>query len=81
MSRSENLLAIVQDSIFKSDVPAKEVAKGVGKLYPTLMREVNPYDKGAKLGADTLIQIMQITKDIAPLEYMAKEVGYRVVPE
>lgn len=45
-----------------------------------MMREVNPNDKGAKVGADTLMDIVRATKDISPLAFMAKELGYRLVP-
>ena len=36
--------------------------------------------KGAKVGADTLMDIVRATKDISPLVFMAKELGYRLVP-
>ena len=52
----------------------------IGKPYSTMMREVNPNDKGAKVGADTLMDIVRATKDISPLVFMAKELGYRLVP-
>ena len=45
-----------------------------------MMREVNHNDKGAKVGADTLMDIVRATKDISPLVFMAKELGYRLVP-
>ena len=46
--------------------------------YPALMREVNPYDRGAKLGADTLLRIMEVSRDVRPLEYMARLMGMRL---
>ena len=46
----------------------------------TLLREVNPYDTGAKLGAETLLQIMTQTGDLKPLEFMASSLGYELAP-
>ena len=40
---------------------------------------MNPYDTGAKLGAETLLQIMLQTGDTKPLEYMAGKLGYSLV--
>lgn len=51
-----------------------------GKPYSTLLREVNPYDTGAKLGAETLLQIMTQTGDLKPLEFMASSLGYELAP-
>ena len=44
------------------EVPAKSVAEAVGKPYSTLMREINPYDKGAKLGVETFMGIRDQTQ-------------------
>jgi len=41
---------------------------------------VNPYDTGAKLGAETLMHIMKTTGNVTPLEKMALEMGYRLEP-
>ena len=51
-----------------------------GSPIPTLLREVNPYDTGAKLGAETLMHIMKTTGNVTPLEKMALEMGYRLEP-
>jgi len=59
---------------------SKWVAEQIGKPYPTMMRELNPYDQSAKLGADTLLDIMRVTKDISALEFMARELGYNLTP-
>lgn len=59
---------------------SKWVAERIGKPYPTMMRELNPYDQSAKLGADTLLEIMRVTKNISALEYMAEELGYKLSP-
>ena len=41
---------------------------------------MNPYDTGAKLGAETLMHIMKTTGNVTPLEKMALEMGYRLEP-
>ena len=46
----------------------------------TLLREVNPYDTGAKLGEETLLQIMTQTGDLKSLEFMASSLGYELAP-
>lgn len=46
----EQLIKEIQKMVRDGEVPAKSVAEAVGKPYSTLMREINPYDKGAKLG-------------------------------
>lgn len=39
---------IIQDSVSRNPIGAKAVAVKIGKPYSTMMREVNPNDKGAK---------------------------------
>lgn len=74
-----SLTEMAQQMVLGSDIPAREIAQRAGKKYSTLMREVNPYDLGAKLGADTLLSVMEITGDVGPLEYMAERLGCKVV--
>ena len=45
----EQLIKEIQKMVRDGEVPAKSVAEAVGKPYLTLMQEINPYDKGAKL--------------------------------
>lgn len=66
---------LIQDTVSRSPIGAKAVAVKIGKPYSTMMREVNPNDKGAKVGADTLMDIVRATKDISPLVFMAKSLG------
>lgn len=74
-----SLTQICQNLVLESTtMSAREIAKAVHKPYSTLMREVNPNDTGAKLSADTLLDIMEVTGNIAPLELMAKRLGYRL---
>lgn len=75
--RSE-LIKILHNMVLDNAMPAKVLAKEIGKPYSTLLREINPYDTGAKLGVDTLMQIMKHTKNVAPLEYMAEQFGCKL---
>ncbi|CCH49979.1 phage regulatory CII family protein [Pseudodesulfovibrio piezophilus] len=71
-----NVTKVVQDCILDSGIQAKVVAEKINKPYSTLMREINPFDASAKLGAETLLEIMKVTDDIRPLQFMAMEMGY-----
>ena len=65
---SNDLITTVHDLVLESPIGAKAIAQAVGKPYSTLLREVNPYDTGAKLGAETLMHIMKTTGNVTPLE-------------
>ncbi|MBG0789509.1 MAG: amino acid-binding protein [Desulfovibrionaceae bacterium] len=71
----KNVTKVVQDCILDSGIQAKDVAEKIQKPYSTLMREINPFDVSAKLGAETLLEIMKVTHDIRPLQFMATEMG------
>ena len=73
---SANLISAVHDLVLESGLGAKNIAAAVGKPYSTLLREVNPFDDGAKLGAETLGDIMRVTGNIQPLEHIAEQFGY-----
>ncbi len=73
-----DFIMTVHDLILESPLGAKAIAQAVGKPYSTLLREVNPYDTGAKLGAETLMSIIKTTGDVSPLKKMASEMGYRL---
>ena len=77
---ANDLITTVHDLVLESPIGAQAFAQAVGKPYSTLLREVNPYDTGAKLGAETLMHIMKTTGNISPLEKMASEMGYRLEP-
>ena len=66
---SANLISAVHDLVLESGLGAKNIAAAVGKPYSTLLREVNPFDDGAKLGAETLVDIMRVTGNIQPLSH------------
>lgn len=78
--RNVDLIASVHTSVLNSEITAKALADDIGKSYSTLMREINPRDDGAKLGAETLQEIMRHTRDITPLRLMAESLGYTVKP-
>ncbi len=78
---SNPFINTVHDLVLESPLGAKAIAQAVGKPYSTLLREVNPYDAGAKLGAETLLNIMKITGNITPLQQMASEMGYNLEPD
>ena len=73
---STELVKILHELVLENRIPAKALAKEIGKPYSTLLREINPYDNGAKLGVETLLQLMKATNSVAPLEYMAEQMGY-----
>lgn len=70
----------VHDLVRDGKTPPKDIAAAIGKPYSTLMRELNPQDRLAKLGVDTLMDIMKCTGNLRPLEVMARELGCTVVP-
>lgn len=76
---STELVKILHELVLENRIPAKALAKEIGKPYSTLLREINPYDSGAKLGVETLLQLMKCTNSVAPLEYMAEQMGYSLV--
>ena len=76
----DKLLSVFQETLFQSGHTANEIATGIRKPYSTLMRECNPYDKGAKLGVMTLFEIMNFTKNVDPLCAMAHLMGYELTP-
>ena len=73
-------ISSIHELVLDSPLGARQIAQAVGKPYSTLLREVNPYDAGAKLGAETLLKIMKITGNVAPLKLMADEMGFRLEP-
>ncbi len=74
------LTRIVQHAILDGHKPAKLVSQEIEKPYSTMLREANPYDTSAKVGIETLLDIMRVTGNPAPLHYMAKSLGYEIIP-
>jgi hypothetical protein len=74
-----NMTETTQKAVLEGNVPAKAVAMEIEKPYHTLMRELNPYDSGAKLGVQTFLEILRITGNVEPLRKLARELGYGLV--
>ncbi|MGE4555256.1 MAG: phage regulatory CII family protein [Desulfovibrionaceae bacterium] len=74
------LTRIIQEAVLEGRKPAKVIAKEIGKPYSTLLREVNPFDTSAKIGVETVLDIMTATGNVQPLEYMARQMGYQLTP-
>jgi hypothetical protein len=77
----QGVTKIVQDTVLEGVMPAKVVAARIGKPYSTLLREINPFDEGAKIGAETMLEIMKVTGDVRALEHIASELGLKLVPK
>lgn len=76
----KNLTKKMQDVVLEGRIPAKEVSRSIKKPYSTLLRELNPFDSHAKLGAETMFEICRVTHNVAILEFMAHEMGYTLMP-
>ncbi len=76
-----NLTKKMQDVVLEGRVPAKDVCREIKKPYSTLLRELNPFDSHAKLGAETMFEIVKATHNVSILEFMAREMGYTLMPE
>ena len=74
------LTRIIQDSVLGSSTNSREIAKKIDKPYPTLMREINPEDTGAKVGVNDLIPLMEVTGNIEPLTYLANSMKFLLIP-
>ncbi|MBI9111975.1 phage regulatory CII family protein [Maridesulfovibrio ferrireducens] len=78
---SERIERAIQELVINGPVPLEVLAEKVGKSPKTLLREVNPDDPKAKLGAETLMEIMIITGRVEPLKLMAEEMNYTLESE
>lgn len=76
----KDLTKKMQDVVLEGRVSAKEVCREIKKPYSTLLRELNPFDTHAKLGAETMFQIVKATHNVSVLEFMASELGYTLMP-
>ena len=66
---------LIQDVVMNDPARLHAMARSAGKKCSTLIREANPYDSGAKMSADTLLKVMESSRDIRPLVYMAQKMG------
>lgn len=74
------VIKAIHETVVNGKMPSKVIASAIGKPYSTLLRECNPYGKGAKLSAETLMAILKATGNTQPLEVMARELGYKLIP-
>lgn len=81
MKTTSHIEYLAHCSILESALNARDIANSIGKPYSTLLRETNPYDCGAKLGVQTALEVMRITGDVRVLEYMARQLGYDIIPK
>lgn len=70
---------VIRKMIEKGPMPIKDLSAKIGKPYPTLMRELNEEDQGAKLGVELLLPLMQACGSVLPLRYLASRMEHRVV--
>ncbi len=78
--RANTLVRVAAKSVLEGRSSARDVAETIGKPYTTLMRELDPLDRNAKLGVETLLDIVRATGDAAPLQRLARELGYALAP-
>lgn len=78
---SGDFIRCVHNLVMESPLGAAQLALALGKPYSTLLREVNPYDTGAKLGAETLIKLMEVTNNYTPLQLLAEQNGFTLEPK
>jgi hypothetical protein len=74
-----DITKLTQQIVLEGRKPAKDIAEAIGKPYSTLLRELNPFDGQAKLGVETLLEIMRVTQNVEPLKLMAESLGFELV--
>lgn len=74
-----DITKLTQQIVLEGKKQAKDIATAIGKPYSTLLRELNPFDGQAKLGVETLLEIMRVTQNVEPLKLMAESLGYELV--
>lgn len=75
----KTLAETIQDMVMANN--PKAIAEELGKPYSTFMREINPDDHGAKVGADTLIGLTRATGNFSAIDYIEhslNRVAYRL---
>ena len=70
-----NIEELMHTLVTEGPIPAKDIAKAVGKPYSSLMRELNPND-----GANTFLHILEVTGDTKPLQEIAAHFGLTLIP-
>lgn len=74
-------IRIVHETGLENPLGTKQVTQVVGKPYTPVPREINPLDTGAKLGAETLMQLMNANNEQAPVHHEAAQKGYPIAPK
>jgi len=77
---ADSFLELMQDMVLNNKRPVRVLAENCRRPYKTMMRELNPYDEGAKLGADMVLPLMEQCGDVSPLRYLAVRMNYRLTP-
>lgn len=67
----------LQEIIFTGPLKMKVLAVKIDKKYPTLMRELSPWDPDAKLGIVTVVKIVKVTKDRRIIDLILEECGMK----
>lgn len=74
-----DIRSLILEMVQNSPRPVKDIADAVGKPYSTLMRELDPQDRRAKLGVELLLPLMQACNGMAPLRFLAEAMDCRLV--
>ena len=72
--------ALVKSVFHTAENTAYDVVNKKEVNYPTLMKDLNSCNLKTKFGIATLFSFISVTKNIAPLQYMAHERGYALIP-
>jgi hypothetical protein len=78
--RRNALVRVTAKVVLEGPLPAREVAEKIGKPYGQLMRELDPLDRNAKLGVETVLDIVRVTGELEPLQRLARELGCVLTP-
>jgi hypothetical protein len=80
MYTDKPMTSMVKELLFNSDNPVTGVrlAEKIGRKYQTLMRELNPMDRRAKLSVDVFADLVKETGRIALLEKLAEYAGFSI---
>lgn len=75
-----HLTQLLKSILEDSERPAKQISAEMGIPYSTLMNQLNPDIHNACFKADDLVAFMQALGTVRPLEHLAAEMGFRLVP-
>lgn len=74
-----DILEVINAMIDECPKSLAQIAEEIGKPYPTLKRELNEFDDGAKLGVMTLLPLMLACGSDRPINYLGSRMGKRLV--